>query len=413
MHYGHLNFLDSLFMVTSAMSATGLVVKNVGTDLSFSGQLLLLILVQIGGFGYMFMTSLVYLFFKGSFIKNKILNSNLNLESKDNVSLILKNMFFIVLSIELLGSLILFFCFYQHMDFKHALWAGLFHGISAFNNAGFSVFETGLLPYVGNYGVSLTISFLIILGGLGYFVLLELFYFPQRKKLSHHAKIVVITTLIVIFVSWFSFLIFEYHNAGTIKEMSFPHKLLASFFTIINYRTAGFNTLDLSQLKDASLSFGSLFMVIGGSPAGTAGGIKTTTLAILILYAFWSVKGEDKTIVFKREIDQKTINQAFCVIVITFFVLMFSLMFLSFFEDGGKRGFLALFFEICSAFGTTGVSVGDGGTLSLSALFGEEGKILIILLMFIGKVGTLTFLVSFFTQQKQNRISYAQTKILI
>lgn len=413
MHLKELSFIDALFMVTSAISSTGLVVKNVFNDFTFLGQLFLLFLIQIGGLGYMIIASFTYIFFKNSFVKNKILKNNANLSFKDDLSLVLRNIVILVFLIESLGAFILFVFFYQTMDFSSALWAGIFHSISAFNNAGFSIFQTGMLPYVHHYGVNLTISSLVILGGLGYFVLLEVFHLIKRKRLSIHSKIVFIGTISLILISWIFFFLLEYHNQDSLETFSLQDKLLASFFTIINYRTSGFNTLDLSLIKDTSLFFASLFMVIGGAPAGTAGGIKITTLVVIILYIYWSIKGEDRVIVFRREIEKRIIYQAYLITMLTFFVLAISLMLLSFFEDGDKRGFLALLFEVCSAFGTTGLSVGNGGDLSLSALFGNFGKILIIFLMIIGKMGALAFLISFFRRQKQSRISYMQTKILL
>ncbi|WP_158654724.1 MULTISPECIES: TrkH family potassium uptake protein [unclassified Helicobacter] len=413
MHSKDLNFIDALFMVTSAISSTGLVVKSVFSDFTFLGQIFLLFLIQVGGLGYMIIASFIYIFFKNSFVKNKILKSNIDLTFKDDLSLVLKNMIILVLLIEFFGALILFLFFYPMMGFLNALWAGIFHSISAFNNAGFSVFQGGMLPYVHHYGVNLTISILVILGGLGYFVLLEIFHLIKRKNLSIHTKIVIIGTISLILISWIFFFLLEYHNQDSLESFDFQEKLLASFFTIINYRTSGFNTLDLSMIRDTSLFFASLFMIIGGSPAGTAGGIKITTIVVVILYIYWSIKGEERVIVFRREIEKEIVYQAYLIIMLTFFVLIISLMVLSFLEDGNQRGFLALLFEVCSAFSTTGLSVGNGDDLSLSALFGDSGKMLIIFLMIMGKIGALAFLIGFFRQQKQSRISYVQTKILL
>lgn len=412
LHNGELTFLDSLFTVTSATTSTGLIVKSTAKDFTFLGQFFILLLIQVGGFGYMCIVTFMYVFFKNSFIKHKILNINTTTTSKDDFIIILKNMLFLVFIIEILGSIGLFIFFIQDMTFLDALWASIFHSISSFNNAGFSIFDTGMLSYVNSHGINFIIMFLVILGGIGYFVLLEIFWFKKRKIFSIHTKVVLLSTFFIILFSFSSVFLFEYNNTKTIGAFSIPNKIFSALFTAVNYRTSGFNILDLSNFRDVSLFFASLFMVIGGSPAGTAGGIKTTTLVILIFYAVWSIRGEHRTILFKRQVDQNIVNQSFAIIVLTFFVLVSSLMLMALFEDGEKRGFLALLFEICSAFSTTGLSTGDGGILSLSAHFSEFGKFLIIILMFIGKIGILAFLISFF-KKRECRVGYLETKILI
>ncbi|STA73462.1 TRK system potassium uptake protein TrkB [Campylobacter lari] len=253
---------------------------------------------------------------------------------------------------------------------------------------------------------------MIIIGGLGYFVLLELYFFSKKRfaSLSLHTKLVLTSTIILIVFASLVVFLFEYHNPKSIGEFSLFDKIMSAYFTAVNYRTAGFNTLDLSAFKDASLFFGSLFMIIGGAPGGTAGGIKVTTIAVLLIYAYWSIKDSNARI-FNFEIPTETINKAFIIAVSSIVYIITCVLLLSLIED--NKSFLPLLFETSSAFATVGVSVGDGGTLSLSALFNPESKLIIILLMLSGRVGVLAFLFSIFFKEKEKYLNYPKGKIIL
>lgn len=414
-HRAPLNFLDSLFTTSSAVSLTGLIVKNTADDFSFLGQILLLIIIQIGALGYMSITSLVYIIFrrKIDFSRRSILKQDLNLPTMQGTISFLKRMFALVFILESIGAMLLFFRFMLDFSAPKAIWLGIFHSISAFCNAGFSILPNGLLDYRDDFFINLIISTLIIIGGLGYFVLLEIYYRSKKRTLllSPHTKLVLITTAFLLIISFLSVFMFEFHNEKSIGNLNIYQKILSSYFSAVNYRTSGFNTLDLSTFNDVSLFFGSIFMVIGGAPGGTAGGIKVSVFAILLIYTYRSIQGEYPHI-FNRKIDFSTINQSFMIIITASILICAALMLLSLFEDGAKRGFLALLFEVCSAFGTVGLSMGDGGVLSLSAHFSPIGKIIIIILMLAGKVGILAFALSLIWQ-KESRISHPSAKILI
>nr|WP_232817672.1 TrkH family potassium uptake protein [Helicobacter burdigaliensis] len=417
MHKSSIDFIDAFFMTTSAVSVTGLIVKNTGADFTFFGQLVLICIIQIGGFGYMSVTSFVYLLLrkKIDYKNRQLIKDNLSLPTMQGTIGFIKKMFILVLLIEAVGALLLSMRFMLEYPFLEAVWLGIFHSISAFNNAGFSVFESGLMAYRDDLAINLIITTLIIAGGLGYLVLLECYYRLKRKneKLSTHTKTVLITTAFLIIVAFLSVFLLEYKNPKSIGEFSLWQKILSSYFAAVNYRTSGFNTLDLSLFQDASLFFGSIFMVIGGAPGGTAGGIKVTTFAILFIYTFSILRNSKEAIVFHRTIAQDTINRAFVIVALSSVYISVCVMILSLFENGGSRGFLALLFEVCSAFGTVGLSMGDGGILSLSANFDSMGKFIIILLMLSGKVGVLAFALSIVVAKKKTRISYPETKILI
>lgn len=411
------NFVDAFFMTSSAVSVTGLIVQNTGSDFTFWGQLLLLVIIQIGGFGYMSVTSFIYLILrlKIDHSNRMLLRDNLALPMADGLLGFLKRLFLLVFIVEGIGAVLLCMRFMLEFPFLQALWLGIFHSISAFNNAGFSIFESGLLGYRSDVSINLIITTLIIIGGAGYFVLLEIYYRYKKRsfKISTHTKVVLTTTLSLLAVTFVAVFLLEYNNPKSIGSLPLWEKILSSYFTAVNYRTAGFNTLDLSLFKDSSLFFGSIFMVIGGAPGGTAGGIKVTVLAILVLYAYHTLRGSSATYVYHRRISQESISKSFVVIVVAFFYVSCCVMVLSLFESGGSRGFLALLFEVCSAFGTVGLSMGDGGILSLSANFDIVGKLIIILLMLSGKIGILGFAIALIATKKRSNITYPEAKILI
>ncbi|ASM34611.1 TRK system potassium uptake protein TrkB [Campylobacter sputorum subsp. bubulus] len=413
-HKNHISFLDALFTSTSAISMTGLIVKNTATDFTFYGQMIILALIQIGGFGYIGIGLFIFIIVrkKIGFEGKNLLKESLIYPNMDGVLRFLKKIVIFVVLIEFIGAILLFFKFILIYDFKHALWHSIFHAISAFNNAGFSTFETGLVDFKTDLYVNLIITSLIITGGIGYFVILELYFFQKKRlaNLSLHSKLVLSGTAILIIFATLLIFIFEYHNTKSIGTLSFFDKILTSYFTAVNYRTAGFNTIDLGALKDASLFFGSLFMIIGGAPGGTAGGIKITTIIVLFVYTYWIIKG-GRIRVFSQEIPQETINKAFTITVSSIFYILVCVTLLSFFED--KIQFLPLLFETSSAFATVGVSIGNGGTLSLSALFSTNSKILIIILMMSGRIGIYAFFLLIFRQEKEKFIKYPQGKVYL
>lgn len=409
-----ISFIDALFTASSAISMTGLTVKNTASDFSFLGQVVIITLVQIGGFGYMGLGILIYVVMrrKVSFSGQNLLKESLAYPSMNGVIGFFKKIVLFVFLVELVGALLLFLSFALETDPKQALWHALFHSIAAFNNAGFSTFETNLMPYRSNFWVNFVISSLIIIGGVGYFVVVELYFFSKKSitRLSIHAKLILYSTLILLVFSTAAVFLFEFSNPKSLGELSLFDKLLSSYFTAVNYRTSGFNTLDLSAFKDASLFFGSIFMFIGGGAGGTAGGIKITTAAVLLIYTYWIIKG-GRTRIFKREITQETINKAFVIAVSSMIYVSVCIMLLCLIE--ADKRFIFILFETVSAFATVGLSVGDGGTLSLSALFSNEAKIVVIIMMITGRIGTFAFLISIFLQEKKKFIKYPEGKVYL
>ena len=411
-HTKPISFLDAFFTSASAVSMTGLIVKNTANDFTLYGQIIILALVQIGGLGYMGIGLFIYILIrkKVGFSGKNLLKESLLYSSMDGLFNFFKKLLLFIAAIELTGTILLFLRFSLEMDFGKALWFGFFHSVSAFNNSGFYILEHGLLEYKHDIIINLIFTSLIIIGGLGYFVIVELYFFQRKRlqSLSLHTKIVVFATIFFTIFSTLIIFIFEYSNPNSIGDFSFLDKLIASYFTAVNFRTSGFNTLDMYYFKDASLFFGSLFMVIGGAPGGTAGGMKVTTVVVLVLYAYWSVKN-GRVRIFGYEIPQETINKAFIIGVGSAVYIVICTILLSLLES--EMGFITLLFETSSAFATVGFSVGDGGSLSLCAKFSPISKIIIIIMMLSGRIGVFAFFLSIFSQDKAIHISFPKGRV--
>ncbi|ARJ56178.1 TrkH family potassium uptake protein [Campylobacter cuniculorum] len=411
-HTKPLSFLDAFFTSASAVSMTGLIVKNTASDFTLYGQIIILILVQIGGLGYMGIGLFIYILIrkKVGFSGKNLLKESLVHSSMDGLFSFFKKLLLFIVIIEFIGTILFFLRFALEMDFGKALWFGFFHSVSAFNNSGFYILEDGLLKYRHDIAINLIFTSLVIIGGLGYFVIVELYFFQRKRlqNLSLHTKIVVFSTLFFIVFSTLMMFILEYSNPNSIGNFSFFDKLLSSYFTAVNFRTSGFNTLDVYYFKDASLFFGSLFMVIGGAPGGTAGGMKVTTVVVLVLYAYWSVRN-GRVRIFGYEIPQETINKAFVIGVGSAIYIVICTILLSLLES--EIRFIALLFETSSAFATVGFSVGDGGSLSLCAKFNPVSKIIVIIMMLSGRIGVFAFFISIFSQDKAIHIKYPKGRV--
>ena len=317
-HIGELKFIDALFTAASATSVTGLIVTSTSENFTFLGEFIILALIQMGGIGYM---SLVIIFFV--FIKQK-LNIDEKRAMKQSLDLpnlhvggFAKRILFFVLFIEFIGAIILTIQFLEKYEFVDALWFGIFHSISAFNNAGFSLFTDALIGYKSDMISLITICFLIISGGLGYFVLIEIYENRKfSKRFTIHTRIMIYGTIVLILAGMVLFLSIEWDNPKTFGELSFYDKILNAFFLSVNFRTAGFNSIDLSSLKDSSLFFSTLFMMTGAGQGSTAGGMKITTVAILMITVVYILKqSNQEPSIFKRRIEQKVINKALAIII--------------------------------------------------------------------------------------------------
>lgn len=390
------NFLDAYFTANSATCVTGLVTLDTGVHFSIFGLIVIMALMQIGGLGYMtFSTFLVLVFRHRLFISQKlVVQEALNVYSTKDVISILRKIFGIVFIVEGVGAAILFLRWLPDFGPKKALLWSVFHSISAFNNAGFSLPPNfaSLMPYVTDWTINLTITSLVIIGGIGFFVIADVI---QRRRPSLHTKVVIITTLGLIIGGTFLFLLLEYQNPQTIGSLRLDHKVLASYFQAVTPRTAGFNTVAMGKLVPATALFTMFLMFIGASPGGTGGGIKTTTFSLILLTIRATLQGYKNTIVFNRKVPAETIRRAFTIAFLALAVLAVSIFFLYSTERFSLK---ELSFEVFSAFGTVGLSMGI--TPGLSSL----GKIIIIAVMFLGRVGPLTLLLALSMEQKEPKI---------
>ncbi|KIM11072.1 MAG: potassium transporter [Sulfuricurvum sp. PC08-66] len=411
-HYGTLGFVDALFTSTSAVCVTGLIVKDTSADFTLFGQGVIMVLIQLGGLGYMTAVTFVAVMRRQKIGHRDrlILKESLNYPGMTGLVRFLKIVFASIFLIELIGFALLSLRFWVDMPAPQALWFGLFHAISAFNNAGFSLFSDNMMGYRGDLLVNVVVPMLVILGGLGYLVLIDGYHYTRGEilRLSTHTKIVLTMSAVLILLGMFLLLSLEWEHA--LAGLPWHEKVMAAWFASVNYRTSGFNSIDLSTLTDANLFFSTFFMMVGGGPGGTAGGIKVTALALVVLGVWYNLRGQTHAHIFKRSISSELINKAYTVVFIATLYVVLSTIWLSEIE---RQTFLPTLFEVCSAFGTVGLSTGNGGVLSFSALFSDMGKGAIILLMFLGRIGVFAFTVVIVRAAIESRITYTEGKVVL
>ncbi|WP_010168839.1 TrkH family potassium uptake protein [Candidatus Epulonipiscium viviparus] len=416
-------WLTALFTSTSAVCVTGLVVENTLAYWSLFGKIVIILCIQIGGLGFMTLVSMIFVVtgkkisFKNRLLMQEALSFNTTSGVVKFTLLIVK----LTLLIEGIGALCLSFVFVPEYGFVTGIWYSIFHSISAFCNAGFDlVGNNSLMPYVQNEWFSYSIMILIILGGLGYTVWLDTYnvlktkselaeHFTWRQtfyKLSLHTKLVWIITIVLILGGFIFFFIAEYNNPATLGSLSFADKITAAMFQSVSPRTAGFNTLALDELTLGSKLMTVMLMFVGGSPAGTAGGIKTVTLGVLVLCAVSVLKGDSSVVVFKKKISTDQILKSLTIMTIAILIVMIALTILTFSEDAT---FIELLFETVSAFATVGLTLGITSSLSFT------GKLVIIALMFIGRVGLITVGVALIVRAAKNPVGlqYPEEKVLV
>lgn len=413
-HNGELHFIDALFTATSAVCVTGLIVKDTPVDFTSFGHIIIITLIQIGGIGYMTAVTFMAVMRKQKINHRDrlILKESLNHPGMDGLVQFLKIVFASIVIIEAVGMIILSLRFWVDMPLGEAIWFGLFHSISAFNNAGFSLFSDNMMRYRGDFVINFTIPWLIIIGGLGYVVLLEIYNFRRDRllRISTHTKIVLWMSGILIILGMALLLSMEWNNPKSFGSFSTFEKITAAWFASVNYRTAGFNSIDFSTLTDSNLFFSTFFMMTGGSPGGTAGGIKTTAVALALIGVWYTLRGDTHAHIFRRSISAYQINKAYAVIFVASIYVVISTIILSEVEH---LPFLRILFETTSAFGTVGLSTGDGGVLSYSALFSDWGKLNIIILMLMGRIGVFAFTLIIVGKAIESRIKYAEGKVII
>lgn len=396
--------VDAFFTSTSAVCVTGLVVKDIGLYFSLFGQIVILCLIQIGGFGYMTMATFLGLLLgrKLSLGKKISLSEVLQYYDLEKLGKFLKNIILFTFGFEFIGALILASSFWNSFTPLKAIYLGIFHSVSAFCNAGFSLFSTNLIGYLDNGIICWTIIFLIFFGGIGYLVIRDLFLF-RKNRLTLHSKVALSTSFLLILIGVILIFWGEFSNYLTLGNLSLKEKITASMFQAITPRTAGFNVINVGEMRYFTLLLTIFLMFIGASPGGTGGGIKTTTFAISFKNAISVARGKKDLNIFKKRIDIDTLKKSFAIMFLGLSVVgLFSLI-LFILED---KPFLPVIFEVFSAFGTVGLSCGITPTLSF------WGKIIIMLVMFIGRLGPIT-IASAIMEEEPSRIRYPEEKIIV
>lgn len=405
------SLLDALFTATSAVCVTGLTVVDTGEAFSRFGQTVIMLLIKSGGLGILSLGALLALATgrRLGFEQRLQLQAQTNRLHVGGVVRFIRNLLLFTTGAELLGALLLYVRLRADHGPIEGIFHALFHSISAFNNAGFALYSDSLSGYVADPLVSLTIAALFLVGGLGMIVVFEVADHLQsgtrRYPYSLHTRIALATSVVLIVVATVFLLIAEGSNPTTLGSLSPPNKLLAGFFQAVTPRTAGFNTLDYASMQTGSLIFVMLLMFIGGNPGSTAGGVKTTTMAILVTSVWAIARGNDRPVLFGRRIDRKLIMKAAVVSTMAVLTSGGALTLLSFTEPG--LDLLPLLFETISAFGTVGLSLGATADLS------TPGRLIIISLMFLGRVGLVTFALAVVERQDVPRLRYPKEELVI
>ncbi|RDY71155.1 Ktr system potassium transporter B [Halobacillus trueperi] len=401
---GGISFVDALFTSTSAMTVTGLIVVDTATAFTLFGQVVIMLLIQLGGLGIMTFAVLIYITVgKKIGLKHRlIIKQALNQSAIGGVVRLAKRLLVFSLIVEFIAVVFLSVRWVPEYGWFQGIYASVFHSISAFNNAGFSIWSDSLSAHVIDPAVNIIITFLFIVGGIGFTVVFDMWRTKEFNRLALQTKLMIVGTLILNTVSFLVILVLEFNNPATIADFSTLGKLQAAYFQAVTPRTAGFNTLDIGQMEESSLFYMITLMFIGGGSASTAGGIKLTTALAILLATFSFFKGREQTSIYNRSLSAHIILKALALTIAGICVVIFTTFLLNLTEEAP---FLMILFESVSAFGTVGLSMGLTGDLSLI------GKITIIGTMLIGKLGPLTFAFAF-AKQSPDLVKHPEEDIL-
>jgi trk system potassium uptake protein len=405
----------ALFTSTSAVCVTGLAVVDTGTYFTFWGQLFIALLVQVGGLGYMTTTTFLILLIGRKFdLRQKLaIQESFDRPFLQGSRSLVKSVIATTLIFELTATFIMLPVFASQYDFKYSVWLALFHSISAWNNAGFGLFKDNLMSYQSSLPINLAITGLIIFGGIGYQVIIEAYVWLldriQRKKqcfvFSLNFKVALSTTIFLLIIGTIGILIAESRNPDTLAAMPVSDKILTAWFQSVTSRTAGFNTIDIGKMSVEGLLMTMALMFIGASPSGTGGGIKTTTFRILYNCTRSVLRGQEEVILYQRRIPPPLILKAMAVVFGSVIAIIIATLAISFVESDFKM--IQLFFEVVSAFGTVGLSMGI--TAGLSPI----SKLVIIFMMYLGRVGVILLIAAIIGDPKPSIINYPEENLLV
>ena len=399
------DLIDSMFVAASASCVTGLTPVNTFEHWNTYGHVLLIILIQIGGLGVMSLASIIPLILgkKIGMKSRQILKEQLNVESIEGMIVLFKYVLVFTFGIEILGAILLSFRFIPLYGTGTGIWYSIFHSISAFCNAGFDILGDSIYPFRDDILVNLTLSSLVIVGGLGFVVTSELFRRRSFEKISTHSKLVLLISGALLVLGTVMFLFLE-NGDGVLQYESIKGSILESFFQSVVARTAGFYSVDLSKIKDSTALMLMGLMFVGGSPGSTAGGIKTTTLGVLFLSTHAVVRGEREPVVFGRHIGMDVVRKALAIFLVSITIVL-SVSFILTITESARL--VDILYETVSALATVGASKGITADLS------DVGKILITFCMYLGRLGPMTMAFAFGMKDKKSLIRYPESFISI
>jgi len=411
--------VNALFTATSATCVTGLIVMDTGRDFTLFGQLVILCLFQLGGLGIMtFSTFFILLLRKRAAPHQRmVVGETFSPGPLENFSALLKTVVLVTLGIELTGAALLFTVFHQNMPTTKAIYFSIFHSISSFCNAGFSLLSNSFSDFKGSSLINTVVPLLIIAGGIGFIIILELYYylsrFRQKRpfKFSLHTKITIFVTMVLIPLGAISFWLLERNYS--LKALPPAQQFFVSFFQSITPRTAGFNTIDFAMLSNPTLFFTIILMFIGASPGSTGGGVKTTTIGILIANFLSKLRGSERVNIFRRTLNEALINRASIIILLAIILITLIAFGVLIAEQGNHSSDntssnpLGTLFEVVSAFGTVGLSTGITPELTITS------KLLITAMMFMGRLGPLTLALALAKRERRALYSYPEESVMI
>ena len=399
---GRLGVIDAMFTATSATCVTGLVVRDTWSQFSLFGQVMILMLIQVGGLGLVTLTSFFALAARRrmGFRDLRLLGESVSADGLSKATEVLKIVIKLAAAFEAVGIVLLLFAFVPQFG-AEGVWVSVFTAISAFCNAGFDLFGrfgaySSLVPYVNNYYVQAVIMFMIMAGGLGFMVWVELAEYRKKRRLSLHAKVVLQFSVIFWVGGAVLLALLEWSNPRTMGGLSVPGKIMAALFQSVSTRTAGMNTIDLAACSPISKLLMSVLQFIGAAPGSTGGGVKVTTFAVLILTIRSVAQGRDDCVIGGHHIESKTVYRALTIIVIGA-VAAFGSAVVVYYNTAETVSVIDCIFESCSAFGTVGLSVGVTGQLNTGA------KLLYMACMFMGRVGPVSLAISLTAKPDDNK----------
>ncbi|MFC6334308.1 TrkH family potassium uptake protein [Paenibacillus septentrionalis] len=402
-------FTDALFTAVSAVCVNGLTVLNISDDLSLAGQIIVMILIQIGGLGFMTISVIIAIILgKRIGLKERLLiQQTTQASSAQGLVRLCIYIIVIVFAFESIATLVLTIHWQPEMGWGTAFYYGLFHSISAFNNAGFALWSDGLIAFVGDPIVNIVIITLFVAGGLGYIVIVELFQKKRWSKFSLHTKIVLSSSIVITLIGFSIIYLLESLNPATFGHLTWFERIQAAWFQTLVPRSSGFNTIDITDMLAASQFLLIIYMFIGAASGGTGGGIKINTIVVLILATITTFRGGGQVHAFGRRIPDGSVLRALAVVMSSLTVVLIVALALTITEDLLEDHFLEVLFEATSAFSTTGLTMGLTQDLSL------PGKYIVGFTMFIGRLGPLTLAYALANRKQQSRIGYPEDNILI